>query len=443
MSSPLTPRSSLDRLAHITPVQWLIVAGLFHVVITLAVFLIGHLQLLPNTFDQRGIGISFAIDGVFYRGLISEMAEALTNRDVSTWMAIQAPLHCRLYSLTFVIPGALLGHNILAAEALNLIYYSLILTFVYLLTKELFSPCTGLIAAGVVAVWPTLLLHTTQLIRDSISIALMLALLWMLSLVLKRKLAWRFTLSTGLAAVALVVVFWLTRGNIWNIVFAALAITSVLFAIRMARERKLLTTNLVLLVVIFAAVLLVPTRIESTTVAGNRAPTAVIAIPSGSSSTSRRMWTRLVTQIRARRAGFRFYSGQASNIDGDVQFADAGDIVRFLPRATVIGFFAPFPRMWFESGTGGRVGRLLAGAETFLMYLLYLPAIVCVWNERRQLAVWLTFLVVTVGLIGLGLVVVNAGALYRLRYVFWILVVILAVEGARKWFRTKDLRPKA
>ena len=138
-----------------------------------------------------------------------------------------------------------------------------------------------------------------------------------------------------------------------------------------------------------------------------------------------------MTQIRARRGGWVVYAGNASSLDSDVQFDNAADIVRYLPRAAVIGFFAPFPRMWFESGTNGRSGRLLAGAETLVMYLLYLPAVVCVWSERRKLAVWLMFLVTTIGLIALGLVVVNAGALYRLRYVFWILVIMLAVRGVK------------
>jgi hypothetical protein len=42
---------------------------------------------------------------------------------------------------------------------------------------------------------------------------------------------------------------------------------------------------------------------------------------------------------------------------------------------------------------------------------------------------WLIFLTATAGLIGLGLVVVNAGALYRLRYVFWIMLIIIAAQG--------------
>ena len=63
------------------------------------------------------------------------------------------------------------------------------------------------------------------------------------------------------------------------------------------------------------------------------------------------------------------------------------------------------------------------------MYLLYIPVAFCVWQERRQPRMWLMFLVALTSLMALGLVVVNAGALYRLRYAFWIMLIILAAEG--------------
>jgi hypothetical protein len=71
---------------------------------------------------------------------------------------------------------------------------------------------------------------------------------------------------------------------------------------------------------------------------------------------------------------------------------------------------------------------LLSGAETFVMYFFYAAAAVCVWRNRRRRELWLLFLVATTAMIALGLVVVNAGALYRLRYVFWILFILMAAE---------------
>ena len=37
------------------------------------------------------------------------------------------------------------------------------------------------------------------------------------------------------------------------------------------------------------------------------------------------------------------------------------------------------------------------------------------------------------GMLALGLVVVNAGALYRIRYVFWMLMIVIA---AKSWFHS-------
>jgi hypothetical protein len=106
----------------------------------------------------------------------------------------------------------------------------------------------------------------------------------------------------------------------------------------------------------------------------------------------------------------------------------------------VIGFLAPFPKMWLEPGSFGRAGRILSGLETLAMYLLYFPVGFCVWRERRNSKMWLLFLVATAGLVGLGLVVVNAGALYRLRYAFWMMLIVLAAHGIRHLtvFRTSS-----
>ena len=191
-----------------------------------------------------------------------------------------------------------------------------------------------------------------------------------------------------------------------------------------------MSENAIVLLFVILAMLFVPSRLESTTLGGYRPPVTPLAIPSASQPAPREgVWTRTINQIRDRRGGFRVYTAQESNIGGDVQFNSAWDIVRFVPRAAVVGFLAPFPRMWFEAGSYGVAGRLLSGAETFVMYLLYVAAGICVWRERRRLAMWLIFLTATAGLIGLGLVVVNAGALYRIRYVFWIMLIVIAAQG--------------
>lgn len=413
-----------------SPVRLLIVAAAVHVAATITVFVIGHFQLLPGFFDPNGIGTTFAIDGATYQRLASQMATQWQNYGLGPWLDIKAPLHCRLYSIPFAIAGRVVGHNVLAAEPLNLFYYLGTLSVVYLLVREMFNERAGLLAAAIVAVWPSFLMHSTQLIRDPLAILCLLALLLVMTLLLSREFEWKPALGLGAGGALLVTVFWLARGNMWNAVVVAVALALLLLVFRTIRERKFMAGNASVMMIVIVTMLLAPSRLESTTLGGVRPPVTPLAIPSASQPASREgVWTRAINQIRDRRAGFRFYTAQKSNIQGDVQFESISDMVEFIPSAALIGFLAPFPPMWFEAGTYGTAGRLLTGAETLVMYFLYGAVGVCLWRERRRLAMWLIFLTATVGLIGLGLVVVNVGALYRIRYVFWIMMITLAAQG--------------
>jgi Uncharacterized membrane protein, required for N-linked glycosylation len=424
------PRRIFNRFSQVTPIQWLVVAAILHVVVTASIFLIGHYRLQPGIFDENGIGISFAVDGVVYRVMISEMASVLKNNGVGAWLNLLAPLHCRLYSLSFAFLGNILGHNILAAEPLNLLYYLGILILVFWLGNTVFSRRTGLMAAVIVALWPSFLVHSTQLIRDPLSILLLLALLFAMTLLLLRTLSWQRALWISIASIVVIATFWLTRGNMWNVILIALGITTALLVIRMLRERRLLLANALLLVVLSFTALLVPSLLPSVRFSGTRVVEPVIAIGFNSTQ-SGGWWSKLVNEVRRRRSAFSIYAAQRSNIDSDVRLNSATDIISYLPRAIVVGCFAPFPRMWFEDGTSGHAGRMLAGAETLFMYLFYVPTILCVWNNRRNLAVWLLFLITFIGMMSLGLMVVNVGAMYRFRFVFWMLVIVLGVEGLR------------
>jgi hypothetical protein len=395
----------------------LLLAGAIHVALTTAIFLIGHFRLLPNTFNENGIGITFAIDGKTYNQVAIDLVDAWKANGFAAWLQTKAPLHSRLHSLSFMIFGRVLGYNILGSEPLNLFYFLAILSCIYFLGREVFDAQTGLLAAAIVGVWPTFLLHSTQLIRDPLSILCLLALMLVLTILVGREFAWREGILSGVTGVVLVTVFWLARGNMWNVVIIAVAITMVMVVIRMIRARKFVKGNAFAMLLIVAALVFVPSRLESTSLPGVRPPVTTTTIPS------------TIKQMSGRRAGFRSYTSQATNIDEDVQFAGTSDVVRYLPRAFVIGVFAPFPNMWIETGSFGRAPRLASGIEMLAMYFVYLAAGLCAWRERRNMKMWLVFLVATIGMLALGLVVVNAGALFRIRYVFWMMLIVLAARG--------------
>lgn len=410
--------------------RYLLIAAALHITLTTAIFAIGHFRILPNTFDQNGVGLTFAIDGTSYQRVASDLVAMWRANGFRAWLQTKAPFHSRLHSLSFATFGSVLGHNVLGAEPLNLFYYLAILSCIYFIGREVFNVRTAFVAATIVALWPSFLFHSTQLIRDPLSISCFLALMLVFVMLLKREFAWRAGFALGAGGALLVTVFWLTRGNMWNAMLVAIAIAFVMLVARMIHARAFMRGNAVVMLLILATALLVPTRLESTTLPGVRPPTTPLAIPSATQAAPREgVWTRAIKQIGERRAGFRFYKSYASNIDSDVQLRSAADIVRFIPRAFVVGFFAPFPNMWLQAGNFGRAGRILSGVETLAMYFLYVAVAVCLWHERRNLRMWLLFSVSAIGILALGLVVVNAGALYRIRYVFWMMLIVIAVEG--------------
>jgi hypothetical protein len=97
----------------------------------------------------------------------------------------------------------------------------------------------------------------------------------------------------------------------------------------------------------------------------------------------------------------------------------------------MIGFWAPFPNMWFVSGANvGRSGRLLSGFETAIIYVIQIFAAVGLWFRRKQLAVWFLASVTALSLTAMGLIVANISIIYRLRYAFMMLIIVLATDGA-------------
>jgi hypothetical protein len=154
------------------------------------------------------------------------------------------------------------------------------------------------------------------------------------------------------------------------------------------------------------------------------------------------IWSRVPRRVAKTRAQFiELYPDASSNVDAEVQFGGALDIVRYLPRAMLIGLCAPFPRMWFRTGDQvGTIGRLLSGLETLLMYVVTILALQSLWHWRRRVSVWMLLLTAFMGAMLLGLVVVNVGALYRQRYLFWMLLIVAGAEAIVR-LRKKRISP--
>jgi len=399
----------------------ILAATVVHLTTAVVILLVGRLALLPAMFDANGIG-AFASDGYRYQSEAVSLLGTLWRGGAVAWLTASPQFHVKIYSLSFAVFGPIFGMNILAAEPINSFYYVSTLILIKKIGTEGFNRRAGVIAAAVVALWPSFLLHSTQLLRDPLFIIAMLALVLLLAKFLLRAYSWSRGLATGTVCAGAVSVLWIVRADIWYVVRAVVFLGVALLLVRQFCKRRVLVGNMLGVSVLFVATMSIPpiaAAIQERTGAFMGISIEEQRLP---------LWARIARRRQRFIMNGRINGG--SNIDLDVEFANSADVARYLPRAVEIGYFAPFPEIWFAPGRSvGGTGRVLIGLETLLTYVIELLAFICLCRWWRSLPSWLLSLTAATGLTALGLVVVNVGTLYRLRFAFWMMLVIPGMAG--------------
>jgi len=383
-------------------------AAIFHIIVTLAVFAVGRAGLMPGQFDRDGIG-EFARDSRGHKDTADQLVELLKHGQVGSWIKDPYPLHVKIYALSILTAGRVLGSNILAVEPVNLLYYLAMLALTFNLARITTGLRAAWLAACIVAFWPSLVLHTTQLLRDPLVLIAFLTLMTILVVLLKNTVAWRGAVAAGLGGATSIYVLWHTRPGMWLVITSILIFFDLLFLIKIIRRRQLFALSL-------AAIALLNIVALTT----SKPATDPVSRASSAGANSSSIWSGIATARKA------FAIPGGTTIDAEVAFNSPRDIIRYIPRALEIGYLAPFPSMWFGQGYNvGVVGRLVSGIEMILTYPLELFACVFLWKNRTHLSSWL-LLATSAGVLALGLIVANIGTLYRMRYPFWTIVVIIA-----------------
>ncbi len=445
-------------------------AAILHVALALGIHGAGRSEIAPGLIDGDGIMSSFAVDSYEYQSGATQLAAILKDNGVLAWAREQKPLHTKLLSILFVLFGPISGYGTLSAEPFNLICYLAVVGLTLLLGREVGGPRVGLFAAGAVALWPTLLLHTLQLLKDPLFIAGALALVLCVTTWITRT----YKPAGAAGAVALIgvttLLLLLIRPGFAVVILALVLLGAALLAVRQIMERRLLYWNMVApCVILTAGALLLPLllfsapppaqrlkqypsdgggELKTAFSAGERVATVVTYLPraatdeNGATSSVGRLVAAVdkaaykVGTIRRRFSASYMEAG--SGVDRSVRFDDLKSFILYLPRAFAIGFWSPFPDTWVAAGRRvGSAGKMLSGAETLAMYVIQLLALVAVLRPPRRLASWLLLAVTAFGVTGLGLVIPNIGALYRFRYTFWVLLLVLGAKGLESLFASR------
>lgn len=412
-------------------------AAVFHVLLTVLLFAAGRMALAPRLIDHDGI-LTATSDSVTYErdalrpGAWRDPAERFHVRLLSPFFRILAPLR----------PG------ILAAEPLNLLCYLAIIALTFAIARETLDERAGVIAAAIVALWPTFVLHTTQLLKDPLFIAATLAMVLILVTWLTTTYEWTHVIAAGLALIATAALLHVIRRQFGAVVVAAVVFGLALLIARQIGERRLFLRNVACGVIALGAAGLMISQFNRTLEKVKTYPSSVRGESKTAPGAGKRveavvLWVadadRAGAAIGGVRARYNMSDAEArSPIDEDIEIRSAREIVAYLPRAVAIGFWAPFPDMWVTRGLNvGQAGRVLAGAETAVMYVFELLALAAVILPPRRLPAFPLFGIASFGVTALGMVVSNVGTLYRFRYSFWILFIIAGVAGAKKIARSR------
>ena len=436
----------------------------FFVIVSLALYFSSIAGILPQLHNGQGIW-NFVPDAFEYHVLAGSLADRLREGDYSGWWAL--PVHAnpayvkilKIYSVFYY----LLGKSPLSLIPLNAAVYLIVVLMTFFVGKTLFNESVGLWSAVLVGMLPSFFLHATHSAKDSIYIGGQLLLLHaMILLAVKVQNKRTFYIIAANSMVGLWIL-WLIRPYMLQLAALLWFCALVICAVRGLKGRKQFALSFVVGIIVlgvFAGVsgswrydwsrALIDVvrgkkysfdpKVEAEyckkAKLGDNGFCLAGCMAAGRPTLNKRghvpfCWLMMIEHSRWK---FRKTSPESgSNMDQHIGFRTAADILGYLPRAIQIGLIAPFPKMWFSAGrTTGRAGRWIAGAETGLMYVGLLLAAFGVWKERRSPAVWLVSFFVFCGVTLLGLVVVNIGALYRHRYIFWFLLIILAVQGFKR-----------
>lgn len=117
--------------------------------------------------------------------------------------------------------------------------------------------------------------------------------------------------------------------------------------------------------------------------------------------------------------------GASSVVDGDRKPENALEVLAYLPRAAVVGVFAPFPSFWGERLS---LPRVIGSLETLILYLVC-PGIFFALFKGRSREVIACLVVAAAVVTVLSYVGPNLGTLHRVRYGQFFIFLLAGAYG--------------
>lgn len=304
------------------------------------------------------------------------------------------------------------------------------------------------LGVGLVALWPSFVLWSSQSMKESLILALILVALSQVMILTRLRpinvwtwLGLSILLGSGVWSLVLF------RGYIGRCIVVALVVMGSWRVLQSIAAKKLApvvrilgTIGVVALAMQLAGradpigfalqhALRPPYHSAPSAPESLESPTAPPASPPASASQpdpSVNLLQHVVDEVSGRRQGF-VSTGGDSLVDQEVNFRRPIDLLGYLPRALSLALFAPFPRQWVEAAWHGSIGQVLAALDVLLIYWLLVSVLIASVRHGVRVSAEGLLLLGFSALVALPmcLTVANFGTLFRLRLQFLLPLVLL------------------
>ncbi len=436
-----------NQQTHITFILWVV---FFCYAICAA--LIFQALLLPHLSSiQTGSG-SISNDAVYFDSVASSLASEIKANGWSSWRlypADGAPGNVAILGALYV----LFGHDPALAIPINAAIHALGGVLVFMLARELASKesigtYAGIIAGSLFVIFPSALVWYGQNHKDGYAIAGMLLILLVWVKALKKPVnnrSWYGLALGNLVAITLVGIVRPFGLKLLLIAFIGILLAVVVNAIlrrKLSTEKKLIGFFLIVAVMLLGGykTTVILGGLQSDRAYANWQDQSNGAWKWENSAFLPNSIENSIETAAKTRAGLIVYGVRLkakSMIDEDIMPHNVLETLAYLPRALQVSLFAPFPSTWLANIS---MTRLVAVGEMFVYYLC-LPGIIMLLYYNRKPAVWMVIYFACFFLLIYGFTQANLGTLYRYRYAYQLVLLMLGVLGWCTWLdKTGRLR---
>lgn len=427
----------------------LLLWGIFFVY-TIFAGLVYQKVIVSNISSLHAVGSTLSNDALYYNRVAESLALDIKEHGwthFKLFPSTSASAHVSVLAVAYVI----FGNNPLSVLPINAFFHALSGVLIFLITKQLNinqqnQTIVSTISAFLFVMFPSTLNWCAQISKDAYLIAgnLLLVLVWLKVFrvhTFNYKVIWLFLLNiVGIFLVATM------RPYVLKVlVLVLLLLMLIMLVCRVFPKTKLIWSFflLTLCCLLFALLILSHSTVKALT--GDGYATEVSA--GNQMNHSNWVWKRsdilpsfMDTQFqglasaRVSLSNYGLETNANSMIDINRMPDNSLKLLLYMPRALQIALFAPFPNTWLGDF---KLTKLVASIEMLVFYSA-LVGIVFLMKKENKYEIYFILLFSIVFLVIYGLTISNIGTLYRLRFCYEFLLVLIGLSGWSSIYKVKE-----